>query len=192
MNLRDLRILIGVSAYIFSIASATANSLDMNFSDQSVRARFSQDVQGSAQGRKDMGMSLLYNTDENVMFDAWFQITDETGSKAPGLDAGVGFKAYVGKTASQDYVAVAIGGDLLFRPVQSNRLLFQAGGFVAPRIVTFLDADNLWEINLRIGYEVLPTAIAYVGFRMIRVNFNMTEDEQVVDRGGHVGLELRF
>ena len=62
----------------------------------------------------------------------------------------------------------------------------------APNIVTFLDADNLWEINLRIGYEVLPSAIAYISYQNVRVNFSLFEDEEVVERGGQLGLELRF
>lgn len=192
MNLRICTVVAGVSALFASAAASAANTLDMNFSNESVRARYSQDVNSSPQGRKEIGMGVLYNTDNNVMFDAWFQITDEAGSKAPGLDAGVGFKAYVGQTDTQDYMAVAIGGELLYRPVQNNRVLFQGGMFFAPGIVTFLDADNLWEANLRVGYEILPTALAYVAYRTIRVNFEIAEDEEEIDRGAQLGLELRF
>lgn len=192
MNLPICTIVAGVSALIASTAVNAANTLDLNFSNESVRAQYSQEINSSAQGHKEMGVGLLYNTNDNVMFDTWFQITDEAGSKAPGLDAGVGFKGYVGQTETQEYMAVAIGGELLYRPVQNNRMLFQAGLFFAPGIVTFLDADNLWDANLRIGFEILPTALAYIAYRSIRVNFEVAEDEEEIDRGVQLGLELRF
>jgi hypothetical protein len=164
----------------------------MNFSDSSVRLGYSQDLSGSTQGRKEVGIGMLYNTDDNAMVDLWFLVTDEAGSKAPGLDAGVGPKLYFGKTDTQEYLGLAIGGLLLYRPLQFNRMLLLAEGFIAPNIVTFLDADNVWEVNLRVGYEVLPSAIAYASYRQIRANFNVVEDEEIVDRGGQLGLELRF
>jgi hypothetical protein len=183
---------IGLLGLLASHASHAGGELDMNLSDDSVRVRYGQDLAGSPQGRKQYGVGMLYNTDDNAMIDMWFQITDEAGSKAPGLDVGVGPKAYFGTTDTQEYLAFALGGALIYRPLQANRVVLVADGYIAPNIITFLDADNMWEINFRLGYEVLPSAVAYVSYRQIRVNFEVVEDEEVVDRGGQVGLDLRF
>lgn len=192
MKLRFRTLLTGVTALLASMTVHAANSVDMNFSNESVRGRYTQDLQSSPQGRKELGVGVLYNTDDNLLVDVWFQITDAAGSKAPGLDAGVGFKGYVGQTETQEYMALAIGGELYYRPAQSNRMIYQVGLFVAPGIVTFLDADSLWDANLRVGYEILPTAIAYISYRSIRANFDVAEDEEEIDRGAQLGLELRF
>lgn len=173
-------------------AVQAASLLDLGLSNESVRVRYGKDVNTSPQGRKEVGMGALFNNNDNVMLDAWFHITDEAGTKAPGLDASVGFKTYLGRTKNREYLALGIGGALLYRPVQSNRVLMSAGAHFAPNIVTFLDADNMWEVNLRLGYELLPSAIAYIGYQNVRVNFSIFEDEQVVERGGQLGLELRF
>ena len=173
-------------------AAQATSSIDLGLSNDSVRVRYGKDVSTSPQGRKELGVGALYNTNDNTMVDAWFHITDEAGSKAPGLDASVGFKAYLGKTKHMEYLGLGIGGALLYRPVQNNRMVLSAGGYFAPNIVTFLDADNLWEINVRIGYEILPAAIAYISYQNVRVNFSVAEDEQVIQRGGQLGLELRF
>ena len=166
--------------------------LDLSLSNESARVRYGKDINSSPQGRKEVGVGALYNTNDNAMVDAWFHITDEAGSKAPGLDASVGFKAYLGKTKHLEYLGLGIGGELLYRPAQNNRVLMSAGAHFAPNIVTFLDADNLWEFNLRVGYEVLPAAVAYVSYQNVRVNFGIYEDEQVIQRSGQLGLELRF
>jgi hypothetical protein len=173
-------------------AAQAASLVDLGLSNESVRVRYGQDLNSSPQGRKEVGVGVLYNTNDNAMLDAWFHITDEAGTKAPGLDASVGFKAYLGKTKHLEYLGLGIGGELLYRPVQNNRLLLSAGAHFAPNIVTFLDADNLWELNLRVGYEVLPAAIAYISYQNVRVNFGIYENEQVVQRSGQLGLELRF
>ena len=173
-------------------AAQATSSLDLGLSNDSVRVRYGKDISTSPQGRKEVGVGALFNNNDNTMLDAWFHITDEAGSKAPGLDASVGFKAYLGKTKHREYLGLGIGGELLYRPVQNNRILLSAGGHFAPNIVTFLDADNLWEINLRVGYEILPAAIAYISYQNVRVNFSGVEDEQVVQRGSQLGLELRF
>ena len=173
-------------------AAQAASSLDLGLSNESVRVRYGKDVNSSPQGRKEVGVGALYNNNDNAMLDAWFHITDEAGSKAPGLDASVGFKAYLGKTRHLDYLGLGIGGALLYRPVQNNRIVLSVGAHFAPNIVTFLDADNLWEVNARIGYEILPAAIAYISYQNVRVNFSFYENEQTIQRGGQLGLELRF
>jgi len=173
-------------------AAQAASMLDLSLSNESARVRYGKDINSSPQGRKEVGVGALYNTNDNAMVDAWFHITDEAGSKAPGLDASVGFKAYLGKTKHLEYLGLGIGGELLYRPAQNNRVLMSAGAHFAPNIVTFLDADNLWEFNLRVGYEVLPAAVAYVSYQNVRVNFGIYEDEQVIQRSGQLGLELRF
>ena len=166
--------------------------LDLGLSNESVRVRYGKDINTTPQGRKEVGMGALFNNNDNVMLDAWFHITDEAGTKAPGLDASVGFKTYLGKTKNREFLGLGIGGELLYRPAQGNRVLLSVGGHFAPNIVTFLDANNLWEVNLRIGYEVLPSAIAYISYQNVRVNFSLFENEEVVERGGQLGLELRF
>ena len=85
-------------------AQATS-SLDLGLSNDSVRVRYGKDISTSPQGRKEVGVGALHNNNDNTMLDAWFHITDEAGSKAPGLDASVGFKAYLGKTKHQEYLA---------------------------------------------------------------------------------------
>lgn len=187
-----LRATLLIAGLFAAFSTYASGMLDMNFSNDSVRARYGQDFSGSPQGRKQWGVGMLYNTDDNVMFDTWITITDEAGSKTPGLDVGVGPKIFFGKTESNEYLAVGIGGLLFYRPVQNNRIVFSADAYIAPGIVTFLDADNVWEVNIRMGYEIMPSAIAYISWRQIRANFKVYEDEEVVDRGAQVGLEMRF
>lgn len=192
MKIHSRFVCVCVGVLLSAGAAQAASSLDLGLSNESVRVRYGKDVNSSPQGRKEVGVGALYNNNDNAMLDAWFHITDEAGSKAPGLDASVGFKAYLGKTRHLDYLGLGIGGALLYRPVQNNRIVLSVGAHFAPNIVTFLDADNLWEVNARIGYEILPAAIAYISYQNVRVNFSFYENEQTIQRGGQLGLELRF
>lgn len=192
MNKRFLITFIGVIGYCLS-GAVLAQMFDFNFSDDSAQVRYSSNVESeSAYGRSEWGFGALYQTDDNTMLDAWFQISDEAGSKTPGLDAGVGPKLFGGSTKTQEYVALALGGMLQYRPPQTNRMLLIASGSYAPNIVTFLDADHMWEANFRIGYEILPSAIAYIGYRAVHVEFDVRKGEGDIDKGANFGLQMNF
>ncbi len=63
--------------------------------------------------------------------------------------------------------------------------------YVAPNITTFGDADRYVETNLRVEYEVIPSAAAYIGYRDIQFNLN-SGPNATVDKGVFIGVRMSF
>ena len=62
---------------------------------------------------------------------------------------------------------------------------------LAPSIVTFIDGDHLYDSSAYLGYEIFQDAVAYFGYRRIKVSVQSSHD-QTVDSGGYVGIKFRF
>ncbi len=174
--------------------AVNAQRLDMNLGQDSVRLTHVSLVGGSTFGRTEMSAGILYNEANNTVLDLGLQVIDVAGSKTPGLEVGVGPKLYwVSADTNNAYgLAVALGGKLRYKLRSLPRTLVQGSAHYAPGITSTVDVDSLLETNLRMGYELLPTANTYIGYRRIMVEFGRAKQTQTVDSGVYVGLEMTF
>ena len=173
--------------------AALAQTFDINLSDKSAQFKYSTRIGNPNEGRSELGFGFLYNDDDNYLGEAGLLIIDVAGTKTPGLEVGVGPKLYVGRhdKTGGDAVAVGIGGQLRYKLAALPRLNFSLAGYYAPSIVSFADADNITEVNVQVGYEILPTANIYLGYRHIRVDFDPI-GKKTIDETGMVGMTFSF
>ncbi|MBD3610885.1 MAG: hypothetical protein HUJ13_00355, partial [Hydrogenovibrio crunogenus] len=59
-----------------------------------------------------------------------------------------------------------------------------------PAIGTSGDADTASEFNARVEMRILPSAVGYVGYRKLNMEFNNTNYE--VDDSLHLGVRVAF
>lgn len=170
-----------------------ARSLDINLSEESAQFKIGYLVGGSIYGRTEMSLGLLYNEDKNYVAEVGLQVIDEAGTKTPGLEIGAGAKFFYVSTdiGAEDAMAIGLGGQLRYKFTQAPRFLVAIYGYHAPSIVSFIDAENMTEFGALIGYELLPTANIYVGFRQIDVEFTKSGDREI-DSSTVFGLKFIF
>lgn len=184
---------LGVFLFALGVSTpATSASFDINLSDKSVQGKYAMAIGGSAVGRTELSFGLLYNDDDdsNYLGEVGLMVVDVAGSKAPGLELGVGGKLYFADATNGDAVALGLGGHLRYKLTALPRMNFGAVGLYAPSIVSFADADNMYELGASIGYELLPTANVYVGYRHIRADFD--KGAQSIDETMMLGLKMSF
>ncbi|MCF6209421.1 MAG: YfaZ family protein [Gammaproteobacteria bacterium] len=185
-----------IAAFLFSASSslAMAQSLDINLGDKSASFRYNAFVGGSTFGRTELNFGVLYNEDKNRYADIGLLVVDTAGSKAPGLEVGIGPKVMFLWENDRDAkgTAIALGGRLNFKPQKMKRLRLGLEGYFAPSITSFQDIDNAYTLEGRVGYEILPTATAYVGYRSIRASLNKNQGTQTIDQGAFLGIQLFF
>jgi predicted porin len=70
-------------------------------------------------------------------------------------------------------------------------VVYGASLFYAPSIVAFGDADQMYEFEMRVEYELLPTANVYLGYRSIKADIKNRKDI-TVDESAVVGLRFKF
>lgn len=176
----------------FATAPLFADGIDFNVGQDTARFTYSAPVGSAADyGRKDITLGVLYNKDDNTFIDAALHIIDEAGSKFPGLELGVGPKAYLGQTNTEEYLTIGFEALGNYRLVNLNRFILSGYGYYAPSILSFIDADELWELHFRASYELIPSASVYIGYRKIRAKVNVIT-ERTIDDEFYFGIKMDF
>lgn len=203
-----LKRLLAVCFAILSTHSAQAAGLDIALWEDTLGIEYSV-LWGSADyGRTEVGAGFIYATDEedstdHLLLHMNLTIIDETGSGTPGLEAGIGPKIYMGTSEyatspqtnkSQSMMALGLGGILIYRMHSLNRVVFQGYGYHAPDITALIDIRNLTELGVRAGYELTPSAYAYVGYQYLQATFIVSNNNESreMHNGFYAGVKLSF
>lgn len=172
---------------------AAARAIDINLNNDTAQFRYIvYDGRAGAFGKREMDIGFLFTTEDDYLGMFGAQVIAEAGSDSPGLDAGIGFKIFaVHADPSADIFALTLGGQLRYSLPPHQRIQIGAEGYYAPDVVTFADGENFGYFSATLGYEILPRASVYIGYRDIR-----TELEQggtiTIDDGGFIGMKFEF
>lgn len=186
------RLILVVLLSVISSASY-ARSFDINLSSDAAQFKYGSLVGGSTYGRTEMGVGFLYNEDDNYLGEIGLLVIDEAGSKTPGLELGVGPKFWFGGSdeADVDIAGIGLGGQIRYKNMNVPRVVYGASLYYAPDIVSFMDSEGMLEWDIRVEYELLPTANVYVGFRSIEADIKNRDDVEI-DESGIIGLRFMF
>jgi len=178
--------------FFLSTTQVYAQNFELNLGEHSAQAKYSAAVGGTAYGRSELVFGGLHNDKEKTsMGEFALLVVDSAGAGTPGLELGIGPKVYVAKRDENSAVAVAIGGRLKYKLGMNDRLFTRAAFFYAPSIVTFSDANKMWEFSAELGYEMLATADFYAGYRVIEAEFPVNAD-RFIDNSAYFGIRLQF
>lgn len=178
-------------ALALASSSAWADAIDINLGDNSAQLQYSSAMGRDSLGKSEFHMGFLYTDQDNLLGDAGILVKNEVGSNLPGVTVGVGVKGLMATSESSDALALALGGQIRFSPASASRFGIAGKFYFAPNIVTFGDADRFIETGVRLEYEILPQAVAYLGYRKIKFGLEIGPDT-VLDEGAHVGVKIAF
>ncbi|GMR18329.1 MAG: hypothetical protein BMS9Abin33_0737 [Gammaproteobacteria bacterium] len=185
-----LQKLAAVIVLVFMFNSVYADSLDVNFSSDSVRAVYNLD-----RGSKDYGFGgLVVNPDRGSssrLVHAGLEVTGDDYSGNTTLEGKLGFRAYLLSSDAIDVSALALGGQIRFYP-EASKVGFSISGYYAPEIVVGLDGDRFWEWGARLEYRLFETGTLYAGYREIEARPDGVQQDVTIDDGGFIGVDIRF
>ncbi|MGC2164817.1 MAG: YfaZ family outer membrane protein [Gallionella sp.] len=185
-----LRALYAMSLLTIS-GTALADAIDINLRDSAAQIQYRASMGHDTLGRSEMHMGFLYTNDKGKLGDLGILVQDEVGKDVPGLTAGVGLKGVVANIQSKNSSALALGGLLRYAPLENRRFGITGVVYLSPNIVTFGDAERYTETGLSLDFEIIPQAVAYVGYRHVKLAMANSSD-LTVDEGVHVGVKLSF
>ena len=172
-------------------APVLAQTFDVNLSDDAAQFAYVAPMgqQGFGQGHVDG--RVLFTDNDAFLGALGFGVVGDAGSGSPGLQVGVGVRAYGVNTDNGDVVALALGGRFEFAPPPLPRLRIGAEVNYAPNIVTFVDGDRFYDNSAYVGYEIFQDAVAYLGVRRIHASIEDAPNV-TVDKGAYLGVRLQF
>ena len=176
--------------------AALADTADINLRDNSAQFQYISSLGRDPLGKTKFHAGVLYANHNNMLGDFGLLVQDELGDNAPGFSVGVGIKAVVAKVTGDSTIvssttALALGGLVRYSPPATRRLGVVGEVYLSPNIVTFGDANRYVESNVRVEYEVIPQAVAYVGYRKIEFGLN-NRPNAILDEGVNLGVRISF
>lgn len=181
-----------VALSLFAVSTTTlADALDINLRDNSAQFQYSAALGRATLGKTEMHLGYLYTSKTNSYGDFGILVKDEVSAGVPGLAVGVGVKGLIARVKANNASAIALGGLVRYSIPDAPRVGLVASAYWSPNILTFGDADRSIETGMRVEYEVIPQAAAYIGYRKIRFGMKNSSDA-TLDEGAHIGVRLSF
>jgi len=180
---------------LFFAHTAFADMFNVQLSNNTGRFLYSKEVYGNQYGPVDMELGLLFNQDSDKMVHFGMMVRNDTLDNP--LVISIGLRAYYGDVGHKapgphsKFGALAIGGELLFIPDNLGGLGFGVHYYLAPSVVSYVDADKFTEYGFRVNYELTKQANVSLGYQKIEVDLKSggTLD---VDSSVLFGIGLRF
>ncbi|VUD53481.1 hypothetical protein TDB9533_01843 [Thalassocella blandensis] len=170
--------------------NAFASSLEADIHADAIKAKYNFNSE-----RASMGLSAaVLITDENgeaYSFDIRSQgLLNKT--QDANIRGGFGIRGYhVAPDGDADsFQALSLGGFVDVGIPSIPDVTFGVDLYYAPSILVTDDIDSLYELNLRVSYQLFQNAKVYAGLRDFEVGFE--DFDYDIDDNLHVGFKLDF
>ena len=174
--------------------TAQADGLDISLGSDAAALTYLTDSSSIGYGGADVGVGVFFNEENDYLFNANILVSGKPATSGQPVQIGVGTKGYLGVFDRSDLTlgALAIGGQVRYVVPSSVGPMSAVGEiFYAPEITSFSDAESLTELNLRFEFEVVPSTRAYIGYRLLEVDFE-TVDNVEFDDDVHLGIRFEL
>lgn len=181
-------IVIGTAALLGTTSLASAGNLDIQVSKNSA----SIDAQlrpEKAEWRA--GAGYLYHEGSRHLANIDFHAVGETALGNLPATVAVGVKTNVFDENHFDGGAVMIGGDVRLNLPDVPGLSVETTAHYAPPILSFNDADGMFEFGAQVNYRIIPKADVYVGYQIINADID-PGSHITLDEGGFAGIRIHF
>lgn len=167
-----------------------AQSLEIGLNDDTARVRYATAMWGEQYGRVEVEGGLLYTTDNDYLLNTGMLVYNDAWQSP--LELGVGGRLYFADTDADSFGGLGLGGQFRFAPRSWRG--FGIGGqyYYAPDIVTFSGAESLRELGLRLDYELMPQARAFVAYHNIEADHEDYGDDIEIDEATVFGVQIRW
>ena len=187
----SLRHIVALSMFAVS-TPLLADSFDINLRDNSAQFQYNAALGHATLGKSELHLGYLYTSKaNNSLVDFGILVKDQVSPDAPGLMVGFGVKGLIARANTYNASALALGGLVRYSPPSVPRLGLVGTVDWSPNILTFGDADRSIQTGMRVEYEVIPQAAAYIGYRKIKFGIKNATDT-TLESGVHVGVRMSF
>ncbi len=179
---------------LMSVASlAAADTLDVGLSNTT--AQFKYGVPTSVAGKSEMYAELMYNDKNSIIGGVGLLVANDE-MNVPGLTIGVGGKAVaaiIKETPVRNKAsAIALGAQVRYELPAERRVAFAGELYLAPKIITYGDADRYQQYGARAEFSISPQMQVYAGYRKTWFVQKGTTNDIVLINGPHLGVQLSF
>ena len=163
-------------------------SLDISLADDVARVAYDATQMGSG---LHINLAALHHEDDGDMVSAGLHVVDVRPSTSH-LYIGVGAKVIAFTTDDFDGAAMGVGGFFRYSFPAAPDVGLAGYAYYAPPVVSFGDAENMLNSDIRLQFSLLPTARIYGGYRYNSIRIEDINDRYKLGDGAHFGLTIDF
>lgn len=179
----------------FAVLLMTGNCWAADFSlvlnDDSVQGVLSKTFNSNELGESILGGRLLYSDDKDTLLGS----VNVGVRGAPGNIAGLKLGAQVngnwGRSNKKDLLAFGLGVSSSYQLPQLHGLGVYGRLQYAPKLLSFMDSERMWETAVGVNYAFNPKAMLVVEYQNIEVDFEGTRTLHI-DESVRAGIQFYF
>lgn len=206
MNIKKIVLVIILTALLFpGIVQAENTTIGLNINSADIEAWIETQLKPYNTPLV-LGAGFLYSEDDNYGRDEYdkykignvhMAVKDEMF--VPGLSLGLGFKGVLGETEiyNRDYDIGAIcfqflGGYDFRKNTTRLPISITANLSISPKMLSFLDTEKYMEFTSAVNFHINAYAAAFVGYRIIDIEFDEPVEEDLDDKTIFGGIKISF
>ena len=187
--------------FILPFGNVSAGAIDFRVAQDMAELTFFTQNASFGYGGADIGIGVLFNEYNDVIATGSILVSGSSAGDVKALHFGVGAKIYGGDINGPDNAnvdiqggAVAIGGQIRYVFPGSAPLAVLGEIFYAPEVTSISEFDSVLEYRVALELEVTPSARAYVGYRVMEVEFDAfgRSVDYEVDDSANIGVRFEF
>ena len=197
MKIKKIALAIILTAFVFTgIVQAADTSIGVNLGASEIEGWV--DIKFNTLNTPlILGAGFLYSDDDYWLTNVHMAVKDEVFT--PGLSLGLGFRGVLGEVEiyRRDHEVGAFClqflGDYDFRK-NTTRLPISISASIsgAPEILSFRDTERYIEFNTTFNFHINDNATAFIGYRIIDIEFDKPVDRDWDDDAIFGGIKLSF
>ncbi|GMR01578.1 MAG: hypothetical protein BMS9Abin19_0977 [Gammaproteobacteria bacterium] len=190
-----------ITTLLIPFNNVSAGAIDFRIGQDFAELTFFTQNSSFGYGGADIGIGVLFNEYNDVIANGYILVSGSSSGDVKALHFGVGAKIYGGDIKGPDTApvdiqggAVAIGGQVRYVFPGSAPFAVLGEIFYAPEVTSISEFDRLLEYRVALELEVTPSARAYVGYRLMEVNFKAfgSNVDYKVDDSANIGVRFEF
>ncbi len=190
MQVRQL--LFAMVAWGIALSSQAAD-FDIALSEETASLELIADSDVVGVGGADLLLGLFFNEDDDYMGSLGMLAYGAPAGGEQPFSFGLGGKLYYAAIDKPDanVSALALGVTTKYHIPGNMPMSLGAELYFAPGITSFQDADQFLDARIRFSIDVLPSAAAFIGYRLTTVDFEEGGDVDL-DENLHLGIRIQF
>jgi hypothetical protein len=175
-------------------AADRRDQVEVGISGDTIEGRYLTDGGMVGLERSSLGLGLFFSKDRDLIAQGQLMFPGLLQGMAPGfLTLSAGAKAHFAFLADPDdeVFDLAPGVEARVSLPFDTPMAIVGSVFYAPDILTFGDADHVWDFNLRYEIQFLQNTIGFVGYRLLDFEREEGGDDTIVN-SFQFGLRFAF
>jgi hypothetical protein len=157
----------------------TSPSVELALSDETAQLRYRAPTDIGGQPRSEVSYAVFLSEERDIVASAAL-LFGTTLNLGP-LSVQLGPQAYAAllNEENEDVFAVAVGGQIRYDLVPSQRIAVVGSAFWSPDVLTFGEADNITDFMARAEMRLTDRVVGFAGYRWFELDLLMRQDRKL-------------